>query len=307
MRRSGWAARFLLGACLLQALPARADELCSLPELAEIACSRSRLVVINEVQQGALWMARSRRVGQQLLPNLHQHGVRYLAMEALLPEWAERANARRQLPARSAASGSPLDQNDLRSMMQIALDLGWKLLPYETTGDDYRARRGWFLGPLSHANLPGESWNHFWEYNEAQNLTSHLDQLPTDARMLVWCSNSHLYKQPSLPDLALGWRPEANWSMAAHLGKLTGLEPFCIDQTPTADWPEAGTSPEGVELLQHYGQRLSQLPQRTGALLRPRGSKVDALILSLDNTFGAPGQRNERSSTRGRSERLGSN
>jgi hypothetical protein len=72
--------------------------------------------------------------------------------------------------------------------------------------------------------------------------------------------------------------------MAQHFHYLTGIEPFCIDQTTTIHAQR--TEPEAW--LERFGEELAALGGTAGFLLEdaPRGWQqrwADAFLLSLEN------------------------
>jgi hypothetical protein len=126
----------------------------------------------------------------------------------------------------------------MRAFVDDALALGWTLIPYET------------------AERP--STVNAREEDQARNLAAALPE----SRLLVWCGNHHLLKV-SVGD----WTP-----MGSCFRALTGIEPFCIDQTPTI---------RDTELAECLRDELERLGGTAGELVRARD--VDARIYSLDN------------------------
>jgi hypothetical protein len=166
--------------------------------------------MMNEAHHGLLRCPRTRRVGRAILPAAHAFGVRHLAMEALWSrELVAEANETRRLPPAEGYLG----QQELRELVQAALDLGWTLIAYEA---DLSSK------PAGYANLSREETNRR-ELEQARNLVAALP----DGPLLVWCGNSHLLRQP-LED----WRP-MGWQFA----ELAGFPAFALDQTGTVDWP----------------------------------------------------------------------
>jgi hypothetical protein len=97
-------------------------------EIMEIAFQRASVVMMNEAHSGLKRCIRTRQVGQRILPVAHQAGVRHLAMEALFPTFTEKCNSTRYAPQKKEGY---LSQPEMRSFIQIALDLGWSLISYE--------------------------------------------------------------------------------------------------------------------------------------------------------------------------------
>jgi hypothetical protein len=251
-------------------------------ELVQLGFARSPVVMLNEAHKGQQRCLRTRLVGRRVLPVAHAAGARFLALEALHPEVAEFANSSRSLPPVTAGYFA---QAEMQALVHAALELGWTLIPYEANGLRYFDPEAARLQPARlskkeatflarhQRTLLSLSYTNWREQQQAENLIRAFVQLPRRSRMLVWCGNSHLYKQP------LGrWQP-----MGYHFHRLSGIEAFAIDQTTTVQfspllgivnalrlWPIA-------HVLGHHGGTAGYLlPSR-------RRSGVDALLLSLHN------------------------
>ena len=147
---------------------------------------------------------------------------------------------------------------DMQRLVDGAGELGWTVIPYE-------ARRS-----------PTEPNDR--EEQQARNLLTAFAALPQDSPLLVWCGWGHLYKQNLIGDLR---------TMASQFWELSGVEPFCIDQTvtvepvglPTGPWHELGRS---------QAWRLDALGGTAGFLVEdsplPRPG-VDAVLLSTQNAL----------------------
>lgn len=245
--------------------------------LLELAVARSRVVMVNEAHNDMLRCLRTREVGRRLLPVAHRLGVRHLAMEALwnggLRHLTEQANTTRQLPA--VPHGGYLAQPEMRALVQEALDLGWTLLAYEMDFDREPAELA--------QRPPGDRELIAWrEQEEAQNLAAHLQALPTGARLLVWCGWSHLAK---VPVRSIPW-------MACRFIELSGVEPYCIDQTVTVATDPA--LPPFREFLVREAPRLEALGGTAGLLskevaripgMAELADRADAFVYSLHNVL----------------------
>ena len=242
--------------------------------LVELGVRRSRVVIVNEAHDGDLHCRRTRLIGRRLLPVAHRGGVRHLAMEVLpnsgrLREWTAEANRSRAVPPPPVAAGY-LAQADMRALIQDALDLGWTLLAYECDFDRE-------LPALAH-RPPGDHETIAWrEQEEAQNLAGHVTALPSHGKVLVWCGWDHLAKTPLD---GLTW-------MACRFWQLTGVEPFCIDQTISVH-----PGPAVVDLLPALTPELAARGGTAGLLahdlamlpnLAERAARADAFLFSLDN------------------------
>lgn len=265
--------RFLLGALILASfgistLPRRGwatpkpKVIWRTPEeLLEIGFSRSRVVMMNEAHSGLERSIRTRLVGQRLLPTAHCVGVRNLAMEALDSLVADEANRTRKLPQ---AQGY-LAQPEMRAFIQSALDLGWTLIPYEA---DLTKQ------PKQLSGIAAVNWR---EEVQARNLIAALQALPPKTKLFVWCGNSHHMKVAS-PD----WLP-----MGYQFQRLSGIEPFAIDQTVTVNFPDS--SPQKRRELEQFTPKLAALGGTAGFLRQeaPPSFKafpgIDAFVLSTQN------------------------
>jgi len=277
---------------LLLAQPVLA-QLQSTEEIARTACSRSRVVMMNEAHNGQLRLTRTRRLGKALLPVFWQGGVRTLAAEAIDPTTAAEANRTRHFPVLDARVGY-LGQPEMREFFQAALDQGMNVASYEVSEPEYLAQRLWFdqhtikVGS-ERERYGGEDWNRFRELNQAQHLQKLLERLKPEEKLLVWCGNGHLSKAPTQVDLT-GWSKRPYYPMGHYLRELTGIEPFCIDQTSTADWPGEGILERGKLFLERFGSQLDGPEESAGLLMEslPEAEQragADALIFSRRNGF----------------------
>lgn len=245
--------------------PAAPLELLAVSDLVEIGYQRSRVVILNEGHSGLLRSRRTRLVGRLVMPRAHAAGVRHLAAEALTPKVADEANRTRILPDSDHAY---LAQDDMRALLQTALDLGWTLISYEVDFDSSDEDGD----PLQAAN-----WR---ERGQAQNLSDALAGLPTDARLLVWSGNSHLEKEigviPNVGEMV----PMGRW-----FWDLAGIEPFSIDQVVSVDFGGAGG--RAANLVEQFRAQLEVAPGRTlGYLTDPAvDAGADARVISLDNAL----------------------
>jgi hypothetical protein len=164
--------------------------------------------------------------------------------------------------AMEALYGPYLRQPDMQQLVQGAEDLGWRLIPYET--------REW----------PTDTNRR--EEEQARNLHEALAAMPPDAPLLVWCGNGHLYKAPSEWQLPDGGRWEP---MGYRFWEVSGVEPFAIDQTVTAELSPGRVGP-WHELADRERGRLDALGGTAGFLTEASPIAwpcVDAVLLSTQN------------------------
>ncbi|MDX6536817.1 MAG: hypothetical protein QOD37_1158 [Gaiellales bacterium] len=229
---------------------------------------------MNEAHSGLARCLRTRELGRELLPVAHARGVRHLAMEALSIDLAARANAARELEQRSP--GGYLGQPDMRALIDAALALGWTLHAYEA---DFR------LGPARDG--PEDSTAVNWrEDQQARNLAAVVSSLSPSERILGWCGNGHLSRQPmtaAVDGERQTWTP-----MGSLVGGYCGLEPFSLDQTATVEWDGAERewlTPPLIAALGAQGGTAGFHAAEATAEADWLGSSADAYVLSLDNAL----------------------
>ena len=166
---------------------------------------------------------------------------------------ADELNRERRLPPRTAGY---LEQPEMRALIEDALALGWTLIPYETT--DMRS-------PFLSDGSVDRSIVNAREEDQARNLVAALPPTP----LLIWCGNGHLNKESSE-----GWVP-----MGHVFRELSGIDPFCLDQTATIN--------DQIGLVEELRGELEALGGTAGKLIGDLpafcGRPVDALVFSLDN------------------------
>ncbi|MBE9048845.1 hypothetical protein IQ243_00160 [Nostocales cyanobacterium LEGE 11386] len=243
-------------------------------ELVTIGFERSRVVMMNEAHSGAERNIRSRKIGRRILPTANALGVRHIAMEALPISVSNEANSTRKLPIRPENSTDYLAQPEMRAFIQKALDLSWTLIPYEIDIEKYPSK-----DPLS------------WEFNnlrervQAENLAHALQELPSNAKLLVWCGNSHhLKKIVKIGDDEL-------ILMGYHFVQLSGIEHFVIDQTLSINWDgDLGQQNRFASLMTDLVQRggtagflVEEVPPGLSLDNKKVKEVMDAVILSTEN------------------------
>lgn len=235
-------------------------------ELVQIGFRRSRVLMMNEAHDGPRRCIRTREVGISIIPAAHAAGARYLAMEALTPDFATIANRDRKLPSHKPAYGAYLDQPEMREFMQSALSRGWELIAYEADP----------LAPTTVADpLAQLNWR---EEQQGRKLTEAVKVLRQDARVLVWCGWSHLSQSA-----AGGFRP-----MGLQFAQMSGIRSFAIDQTASV---ATSTQPGNGEIVRKFKGDLDNFGGTAGFLVEEgpaefRGRKdADAFIISTQNAL----------------------
>jgi hypothetical protein len=258
-------------------------------ELVRMGFERSCVVMMNEAHNGHKRSIRTRRIGKRILSTAHEAGVRFLAMEALTPWFTEKANRTRH--ASPDSNAGYLDQPDMLSLIQAALDLGWVLIQYESDPCRWMKQKhdldvSWnpdsaeahkVLEPYLH-EFTTMAYTNWREEEQARNLIAAHSSLERDSKMMVWCGNGHLYKEASGE-----WCP-----MGVHFKQLSDLDPFCIDQTLSVQF-DPNHIPAAHKLLEQVAAEVARLGGTAGCLssdvpaLYPVPPGVDAIILSTDN------------------------
>jgi hypothetical protein len=232
----------------------------SAADLVSIGFGHSRVVMLNDIHNGALRLVRSREVAQSVLGAASKEGVAFLAMEALTIPFADQASP-----------DSYLAQPEMRSLIAAALSQGMTLVPYEV---DQASE----LPASLRSKTPSDpAWIDWRERTQAAHLAGFLGSRPA-AKVLVYAGDAHINKTPSP-----GFTP-----MAVYFERLTKINPFSIDQSVTSelnhDRPTAAIDSSTLAAL-------ATMPNRSGGYLRtgdPNSARrsrdyADAFILSLDN------------------------
>lgn len=163
--------------------------------------------------------------------------------------------------------------------MQSALDLGWQLRGYEAGGVSYSENFAWFAHP-SRETIISQRYVQWREDEQARNLLE-IYQSRGTSKVLVWCGNGHNREQES----QISIEPYFVFTpMGAVFSRISGIDPFTVDQTRTVEWPGSGQSEQAQTELQRRKNELGKLGGH-GGYLTPPGSKFDAVILSVHNKF----------------------
>lgn len=155
-----------------------------------------KIVMINEEHH----QPQDRVFAESLLPELYQMGFRFFGAETLAHEDIDLNN--RGYPVLN--TGYYTKEPEFGNLIRTAIKTGFTVFAYE---QKYSAEQ----------NTLNRDWA------EAQNVKDFLDKNP-GAKIVIYCGYSHLSKTPI--DSGLFKTP-----MAYSVKKLTGIDPFCIDQT----------------------------------------------------------------------------
>ena len=221
-------------------------------DLVSFGLQQSRVLMMNENHDGPAHCPRTRRVGLSVLPAAHRAGCRILAMEAISEEEAERFNQTRKVEN----AGNYLTSADLAAMAQSALDLGWQLAAYDSTGHPTYTER---------------------EMAQARALTELVSELEPSEKMMVWAGNCH----PMEVELNNGRK-----YMGAYFKEMSGIDPFTIDQGETTIFPGDCPSLD----WKNYQSELAPFGGTAGFLGKDATGSLsdgayDAFIFSSDNDF----------------------
>jgi hypothetical protein len=257
-------------------------------ELIRIGYSQSRVVMMNEAHNGLARCRRTREVGMNILPVAHEIGVRHIAMEVFNPEIVIELNNIRRLPDNT---NGYLGQDEMRSFIQNALDLGWTFVAYEVNSLMWLRSKypDSFPSELSteetiqmyrkyQAELLTDEYTNYRELQQAKNLATFLASVPQTTKLLVWCGNSHHSKIP-----IDNWFP-----MGYQFQKMSNISPFCINQNITVKFDEEHSSytqailDELSEELQRYNGTAGFLADEAPLIVQG-WNDFDGIILSLDN------------------------
>ncbi len=253
-------------------------------EIITIGFQRSRIVMMNEAHDGYTRCIRTRRVGQQLLSAAHTAGARYLAMEALnaeVPELIAEIHQTRQLPKQDLQQvGAYFIHPEMQVFVQTALDLGWTLIPYEADVLHMPAH-------LRQHDTFSQEVTNWREEEQARNLLKAIENLPTEAKILVWCGNGHHCKiaVKASETYPIPWLP-----MGYQFKQLSGIDPFVIDQDRTVRFSSRQREYRQIQryldlvagILQTFGGTAGVLSEDAPAELLPRDSN-GAYVISLEN------------------------
>jgi hypothetical protein len=152
---------------------------------------REQIIIFNEAHHNPA----HRVFTASLLAGLYQAGFRYLGAETL--SFYDSALNLRKYPV--SESGYYIQEPQYGNLIREALELGFKVFPYDVLNSNGKAR----------------------EIGQARHIQAILRQDPK-ARLLIHCGYSHVFEAPVGGD----WEK----AMAGRLKEFTGIDPFTIDQ-----------------------------------------------------------------------------
>lgn len=164
--------------------------------------ANQKAVFINEAHH----VPQHRALTITLLRDLWQQGFRYFATETLSVE--DKELNQRRFPI-IGKTGYYSNEPVYADLIRTALQLGYKLIPYEYEGE--------------YGDLPGEKLTRQQrrDKGQARNLYERIYQLDPQAKVVVHAGYAHVHEK------VLSW-----WSpMALYFREFTGIDPLTIDQT----------------------------------------------------------------------------
>jgi hypothetical protein len=190
--------------------------------------NKHQIVIINE----AHFSAQNRVFSQLVLEKLKTKGFETLFVEGLFSEKSTKADQflnERQYPL--IASGYYMNEPQYGNMIRKALQLNYKVLPYE------------FI-PNDSIKKPMERWS-AREKGQANNILKYLEKHPK-AKIIIHCGYGHLAEKMHKGNLGM---------MGAVLKQKSGLNPFTIKQT---SWLETFSN----KTKDPYRKRIEKNPPR---------------------------------------------
>lgn len=168
---------------------------------------KTRIIIINEAHHISL----HRIFLANLLNDLNKMGYRFIGMEAL--SYEDTLLNQRKYPVIN--SGYYTKEPSFGNLIREAIGLGFTVFPYEQVYSDSLQKKA------------GR------EKSEALNIKKLLDRNP-EAKFIIYCGYDHAAEDTLKNSMGL--------PMAGQLKKLTGIDPFTIDQTALTEYLIVGNS-----------------------------------------------------------------
>jgi hypothetical protein len=178
------------------------DAIAAILDLAD----KHQVIMINEAHHVPL----HRAFTLQLLEGLYAKGFRYFAAETL--SHTDHALQTRGYP--TAQTGGYTAEPVYADLVRTALKAGYKVIPYECVDSPDQIGAD---NPIPAMNIRDQG--------QAKNLKERILDGDPAAKIIIHAGYAHIAKK-----LQSGKQGELKW-MALAFQELTGIEPFCIDQT----------------------------------------------------------------------------
>jgi len=160
----------------------------------------AQILILNEAHHDPA----GRAFLQKLLPGLYDRGYRHLGLEALSP--SDTTLAHYGFP--TVQSGVYLQEPQFAATLRTALDLGYDVFPYESTGT--------CKPPM---DAPPRYCENRRDRLQAEHIAEYLTRHP-EAKIVILCGYQHVEEKTSR-----GWT-----KMAEQIRMQTGINPLTVDQ-----------------------------------------------------------------------------
>lgn len=252
----------------------------------KLGFEHSRVVMMNEAHHYLQRCVRTRKVGKDIILQAHNLGVRYLAMEVLTKADVLINQTHRV----TSIDNEMLMQPDMRDMVQMAVDLGWQIMAYDSDTRDYLHSHNL----NAYETYSPQEWqeivctNVFWEWREltaGQTLADQFLQLSDDQKLLVWVGWQHHSRNPIVM-----FEEAKQITMGCVFEELTKVNYFSIDQTTTIlDDPDLEQwrqyAEKHAKVLTSLGGTAGFMRENLPIELKPLSDlhAHDAYLLSIEN------------------------
>lgn len=201
----------------------------------------NRVLIFNE----AHYNPRNRVFVTSMLKDLKKIGYNYFAAETFSTRPGFKENSRYP----NLNSGYYTMEPEFGNLMRAANELNYVLYPYEHTSG-------------------GNQWRR--ENGQARNLARLLDSLP-NSKVVIYCGFDHI-----MEDSIADWVTP----MAAQLKKLTGIDPYTVDQIVLSEHSDYTLNNPYFNLIKAKQYAILADRQNNAFNKRFDDKKVDALLFS---------------------------
>lgn len=174
-------------------------------EYIETASQKTNIIIINEAHHSS----KHRAFTTSLLKTLHDKGYRLLFLEALT-NGIEKDKELNERGYATLKTGYYISDPQFAKMIRYAIELGYEILPYETTKDSNGKQR---------------------EIDQAQNIADKLKEYPND-KAIIHCGFDHVSE---------GEIPSWEKAMAGRLKDYANSDPLTINQVIFDERSHAGS------------------------------------------------------------------